>query len=57
MVLSPLSVDLDAGETGLISLTRQGQTKLAETDALWAHAQSSFEAAFGTPSPMREAMS
>jgi hypothetical protein len=28
-------------------LTRQGRAKLAESDVLWAKAQSGFEAAFG----------
>jgi DNA-binding MarR family transcriptional regulator len=42
----------------LVSLTRQGRDKLAETDALWARAQSSFEAAFGNveSDAMRDAM-
>ena len=31
----------------LITLTRHGRAKLAETDALWAKAQRGFEAAFG----------
>jgi len=38
---------LEAVTPRLISLTRQGRTKLAETDALWAKAQAGFEAGFG----------
>lgn len=33
----------------LITLTREGRAKLAQTDALWAHAQAGFEAAIGRP--------
>jgi len=42
----------------LITLTRQGRTKLAETDVLWASAQAGFEAAFGQArsDALREAM-
>ena len=44
-----LSVAVDPADrrNRLISLTRQGRAKLAETDALWAKAQRGFEAAFG----------
>src|SRR5690349_15218480 len=44
-----LAVAVDPGDrrNRLISLTRHGRTRLAETDALWANAQRGFEAAFG----------
>src|ERR1700744_1605294 len=42
-----VKVDPDDRRNRLINLTRQGRTKLAETDALWDRAQASFEAAFG----------
>lgn len=42
-----ITVDPDDRRNRRITLTRQGRTKLAKTDALWAHAQASFEAAFG----------
>jgi DNA-binding MarR family transcriptional regulator len=45
--LVTVAVDLNDRRNRRISLTRQGQSKLAETDALWACAQSGFEAAFG----------
>ena len=41
------AVDPDDRRNRLITLTRRGRTKLAETDALWAKAQRGFEAAFG----------
>jgi DNA-binding MarR family transcriptional regulator len=40
-------IDPDDRRNRLISLTRQGRGKLAETDALWAKAQAGFEAGFG----------
>jgi DNA-binding MarR family transcriptional regulator len=51
-------VDPDDRRNRLIRLTRQGRTKLAETDALWARAQAGFEAAFGQTQSdaLREAM-
>ena len=42
-----ITVDPDDRRNRRITLTRQGRTKLAETDALWAGAQAGFEAAFG----------
>ena len=45
--LIAVAVDPDDRRNRLITLTRRGRTKLAETDALWAKAQRSFEAAFG----------
>ncbi len=53
-----VTVDLDDRRNRLIKLTRQGRTKLAETDALWARAQAGFEAAFGRArsETLREAM-
>jgi DNA-binding MarR family transcriptional regulator len=44
-----VAITIDPGDkrNRLISLTRQGRSKLAETDALWAKAQKSFETAFG----------
>jgi DNA-binding MarR family transcriptional regulator len=45
--LLAVSIDPDDRRNRLITLTRQGRTKLAETDVLWAKAQTSFEAAFG----------
>ena len=42
-----IAIDPDDRRNRLITLTRQGRAKLAETDALWAKAQTSFEAAFG----------
>jgi DNA-binding MarR family transcriptional regulator len=40
-------VDPNDRRNRLISLTPQGHAKLAETDALWAHAQAGFEIAVG----------
>jgi DNA-binding MarR family transcriptional regulator len=45
--LVAIAIDPDDRRNRLISLTRQGRTKLAETDALWAKAQAGFEAGFG----------
>ncbi len=42
-----VAVDPNDRRNRLISLTRQGRAKLAETDALWAKAQAGFEAGFG----------
>ena len=41
------AVDPGDRRNRLITLTRRGRTKLAETDALWAKAQRGFETAFG----------
>jgi DNA-binding MarR family transcriptional regulator len=45
-----VAVVVDPGDrrNRLITLTRRGRLKLAETDALWAKAQRGFEAAFGS---------
>jgi DNA-binding MarR family transcriptional regulator len=45
--LIAVAVDPDDRRNRLITLTRRGRQKLAETDALWANAQRGFEAAFG----------
>jgi DNA-binding MarR family transcriptional regulator len=45
--LVAVAVDPDDRRNRLITLTRRGRAKLAETDALWAKAQTSFETAFG----------
>jgi DNA-binding MarR family transcriptional regulator len=45
--LIAVAVDPDDRRNRLITLTRRGRTKLAETEALWAKAQRGFEAAFG----------
>jgi len=45
--LVAVTIDPKDRRNRLINLTRQGRTKLAETDALWAKAQRSFETAFG----------
>jgi DNA-binding MarR family transcriptional regulator len=42
-----VTVDPHDRRSRLIKLTRQGRAKLAESDVLWAKAQSGFEAAFG----------
>ena len=44
-----VAITIDPGDrrSRRITLTRQGQTTLAETDSLWADAQAGFEAAFG----------
>ncbi len=46
---SLVSVAIDPGDrrNRLITLTRRGRAKLAETDVLWAKAQRGFEAALG----------
>ena len=41
------AVDPDDRRHRLITLTRRGRAKLAETNALWAKAERGFEAAFG----------
>src|ERR1700761_3732693 len=45
--LVAIAIDPDDRRNRLISLTRQGRARLAESDAPWAKAQSGFEAAFG----------
>jgi DNA-binding MarR family transcriptional regulator len=45
--LIAVAVNPDDRRNRLITLTRRGRVKLAETDALWAKAQRGFEAAFG----------
>ena len=45
--LVAVTVDPSDRRNRLIKLTRQGRAKLAESDALWAKAQTGFEAAFG----------
>jgi DNA-binding MarR family transcriptional regulator len=45
--LVAIAVDPDDRRNRRITLTRHGRAKLAESDALWAKAQSSFESAFG----------
>jgi DNA-binding MarR family transcriptional regulator len=45
--LVAVAVDPDDRRNRLISLTRQGRAKLAETDVLWAKAQAGFETGFG----------
>jgi len=45
--LVKVTVDPNDRRNRLISLTPQGRAKLAETDALWAHAQAGFEIACG----------
>lgn len=45
--LVAIAVDPDDRRHRLITLTRRGRLRLAETDALWAKAQRGFEAAFG----------
>jgi DNA-binding MarR family transcriptional regulator len=45
--LVAVTVDPNDRRNRLIKLTRQGRARLAESDALWAKAQSGFEAAFG----------
>src|ERR1700729_4385739 len=42
-----VTVDPSDRRNRLIKLTRQGRARLAESDALWAKAQTGFEAAFG----------
>jgi DNA-binding MarR family transcriptional regulator len=56
--LIAVEVDPEDRRNRLITLTRQGRTKLAETDALWANAQRGFEAAFGAveSDTLREAL-
>jgi DNA-binding MarR family transcriptional regulator len=45
--LVTVTIDPDDRRNRRIALTREGRTKLAETDAFWAKAQQGFEAAFG----------
>lgn len=45
--LVEVAVDPADRRSRLITLTRHGRAKLAETDALWEKAQQGFEAAFG----------
>jgi DNA-binding MarR family transcriptional regulator len=45
--LVAVTIDPDDRRNRLITLTRQGRAKLAESDALWAKAQAGFESAFG----------
>jgi DNA-binding MarR family transcriptional regulator len=45
--LVAVTVDPDDRRNRLIKLTRQGRARLAESDALWAKAQTGFEAALG----------
>jgi DNA-binding MarR family transcriptional regulator len=45
--LVAVTVDPNDRRNRLIKLTRQGRARLAESDALWAKAQTGFEAAFG----------
>jgi DNA-binding MarR family transcriptional regulator len=51
-------VDPEDRRHRLITLTRRGGARLAETDTLWEHAQRSFETAFGTveSETLREAL-
>lgn len=53
-----VKVDPNDRRNRLISLSRHGRAKLAETDALWASAQAGFETAFGQAqsAALREAM-
>jgi DNA-binding MarR family transcriptional regulator len=53
-----IAMDPEDRRNRLITLTRQGRAKLAETDALWTGAQRGFEAAFGAveSGTLREAM-
>jgi DNA-binding MarR family transcriptional regulator len=46
-----VAVEVDPGDRRhrLISLTAQGQAKLAESNVLWRKAQAGFDAAFGRP--------
>ena len=45
--LVAVTVDPSDRRNRLIKLTRQGRARLTESDALWAKAQTGFEAAFG----------
>jgi DNA-binding MarR family transcriptional regulator len=45
--LVDVAIDPADRRNRLITLTRHGRAKLAETDALWKKAQQGFEAAFG----------
>lgn len=45
--LIAVSVDPSDRRSRLIQLTRHGRARLAESDALWAKAQTGFEVAFG----------
>jgi DNA-binding MarR family transcriptional regulator len=56
--LIAVAVDPRDRRNRLITLTRRGRAKLAETDALWANAQRGFEVAFGAAKSdsLREAL-
>jgi DNA-binding MarR family transcriptional regulator len=56
--LIAVAVDPEDRRNRLITLTRQGGAKLAETDTLWENAQRRFETAFGTveSETLREAL-
>jgi DNA-binding MarR family transcriptional regulator len=56
--LIAVAVDPEDRRNRLITLTRRGTAKLAETDILWANAQWGFEAAFGAAESetLREAL-
>lgn len=45
--LVAVTVDPNDRRSRVITLTRRGRARLAETEVLWARAQASFEAAFG----------
>jgi DNA-binding MarR family transcriptional regulator len=45
--LVAVDVDVNDRRNRLITLTRQGRAKLAETDTLWEKAQRGFESAYG----------
>jgi DNA-binding MarR family transcriptional regulator len=53
-----IAVDSNDRRNRLISLTRKGQAKLVESDALWARAEKGFESIFGQAksNELREAM-
>ena len=56
--LVAVEVDQDDRRNRLIALTAKGRAKLAQSEALWARAQRSFEAAFGVAesASLREAL-
>lgn len=56
--LVDIAIDPADRRNRLITLTRRGRAKLAETDALWEKAQQGFEAAFGRANSesLREAL-
>lgn len=53
-----IAVDPEDRRNRLITLTRRGRAKLAETEALWASAQRGFETAYGSAESetLREAL-